>query len=294
MRRRHGRDARPNMSRAGAPARRARSSAIRRRRRDRRRRASATRPRRGGIGWPTSAMARRGRATSSPPRSTPRSSASSTRRRARTARRRSASRSCCARPATASAPPRAGPRRRRIARPPHATASGPPRTAGRRRSTGPPPPRSSRWRASTRSLERCVRRVGLGAIQRELDRTQPHRRAAGRGVRRRRRAQAVNDTQGHARRRRAAARRSPRSIMQHLRSYDVIVRFGGDEFVCSLSGQDVAGCATRFDQIAAHLAASADGATFTVGLAERQPERHARRADPPRRRGDDRSGRMRR
>ena len=59
--------------------------------------------------------------------------------------------------------------------------------------------------------------------------------------------------------------------MQHLRSYDVIVRFGGDEFVCSLSGQDVDGVRDRFERIAQHLEASADGARFTLGLAEQQP-----------------------
>ena len=86
------------------------------------------------------------------------------------------------------------------------------------------------------------RRVGLGAIQREIDRT---RRTGERlvvafvdvdGLK------TVNDTEGHA----AGdelLREVARSITQHLRSYDVIARFGGDEFVCSLSGQDAAGAA---------------------------------------------------
>ena len=71
--------------------------------------------------------------------------------------------------------------------------------------------------------------------------------------------------------------------MAHLRSYDVIVRFGGDEFVCSLSGQDTAGARERFEQIATRLAEAARGATFTVGFAEREPqdtlEEMIRRAD---------------
>ncbi len=115
------------------------------------------------------------------------------------------------------------------------------------------------------------RRVGLAAIQRELDRTN---RTSERlvvafidvdGLK------AINDNHGHAAgddRLRAVSR----AIMQHLRSYDVIVRFGGDEFVCSLSGQDAAGARQRFEQIAAQLASDANGATFTVGIAERQPE----------------------
>ena len=115
-----------------------------------------------------------------------------------------------------------------------------------------------------------VRRIGLGAIQRELDRAQ---RTDERlvvafvdvvGLK------TVNDTQGHGAGD-ALLHQVARSIMQHLRSYDVIVRFGGDEFVCSLSGQDVDGVRDRFERIALHLAASADGATFTLGLAEQQP-----------------------
>ena len=84
------------------------------------------------------------------------------------------------------------------------------------------------------------RRVGLAAIQRELDRTS---RTGERlvvafvdvdGLK------AINDRDGHAAGDDRCARWPGRS-WQHLRSYDVIVRFGGDEFVCSLSGQDSAG-----------------------------------------------------
>ena len=115
------------------------------------------------------------------------------------------------------------------------------------------------------------RRVGMGAIQREIDRT---RRTAERlvvafvdvnGLK------AVNDMHGHAAGDQLLCDVA-RSIMQHLRSYDVIVRYGGDEFVCSLSGADVAGARDRFDHIAAQLARTAEGATFTVGLAERLEE----------------------
>jgi diguanylate cyclase (GGDEF)-like protein len=115
------------------------------------------------------------------------------------------------------------------------------------------------------------RRVGLAAIQRELDRT--HRTDERlvvafvdvNGLK------AVNDTQGHA----AGdelLHAVARSIMEHLRSYDVITRYGGDEFVCSLSVQDVAGVHERFEQIADHLADATGGATFSVGFAERQSD----------------------
>jgi diguanylate cyclase (GGDEF)-like protein len=113
-----------------------------------------------------------------------------------------------------------------------------------------------------------LRRVGLGAMQREMDRA---RRSGERmvvayvdvdGLK------AVNDTEGHL----AGdelLNHVATSITQNLRSYDVICRFGGDEFVCLLAGQDMLGAAARFDQIRTVLAAASPGATITVGLAER-------------------------
>ena len=112
------------------------------------------------------------------------------------------------------------------------------------------------------------RHVGLAAIQREMARTA--------------RAQEplvivfvdvvglklVNDTQGHT----AGdelLRTVTHCITVHLRPYDLITRYGGDEFVCSISGQDLTGVCQRFDSITAHLAAP--GAAITVGLAERRP-----------------------
>jgi len=113
------------------------------------------------------------------------------------------------------------------------------------------------------------RRVGLAAIQRELDRT--HRTGERvvvayvdvDGLK------TINDTAGHA----AGddlLREVVRAVMGQLRSYDVIARLGGDEFVCSLSGQDASWVRDRFDRISAQLELASHGATFTVGLAERQ------------------------
>jgi diguanylate cyclase (GGDEF)-like protein len=115
------------------------------------------------------------------------------------------------------------------------------------------------------------RGVGLGAIQREIDRT---RRTGERlvvafvdvdGLK------TVNDSVGHS-----AGDELLRvvagSIAHHLRSYDVIARFGGDEFVCSLAGLDAAGARERFEQIRTRLSAEKRGATIAVGLAERGNE----------------------
>ena len=52
----------------------------------------------------------------------------------------------------------------------------------------------------------------------------------------------------------------------YLRSYDLIVRFGGDEFVCGLSDLGLAEATERFRRINANLAGH--GSSITVGLAE--------------------------
>jgi diguanylate cyclase (GGDEF)-like protein len=79
---------------------------------------------------------------------------------------------------------------------------------------------------------------------------------------------ATNDTLGHA----AGdllLRRVVDTIRAHLRSYDLIVRFGGDEFVCALLALDIDRAAERFTLIRATLAAEAH-ASISVGLAEYQ------------------------
>jgi diguanylate cyclase (GGDEF)-like protein len=57
------------------------------------------------------------------------------------------------------------------------------------------------------------------------------------------------------------------SIRAHLRSYDLLIRFGGDEFLCGLSGLTMAQAADRFALVNADLAAS-EQASITIGLAE--------------------------
>ena len=113
-----------------------------------------------------------------------------------------------------------------------------------------------------------LRRVGLGAIQREMDRT----KRSGEplvvayidvdGLK------AVNDTAGHMAGD-ALLSSVADSIGHDLRSYDVICRFGGDEFLCSLTGQDAGGARERFQQIGTRLSNATSGATISVGFAER-------------------------
>lgn|ERR1700710_238299 len=113
------------------------------------------------------------------------------------------------------------------------------------------------------------RRVGLAAVQREMDRSERSGEtlvlafvdAVG--------LKAINDTQGHA-----AGDRVLQDvagcITDDLRSYDLVTRVGGDEFVCTLSGQSVAQAGVRYEKMALRLAKRSSGARMTVGLAARE------------------------
>ena len=112
------------------------------------------------------------------------------------------------------------------------------------------------------------RRQGLAAMQREMDRTARTGESLVvafvdvEGLR------PINGAQGPAAGDRIL-RETVLSIGEHLRSYDMITRFGGGEFVCSLAGQDIAGVRRRFAEISGEHAA-AGRAPFTVGFAERR------------------------
>jgi diguanylate cyclase (GGDEF)-like protein len=79
----------------------------------------------------------------------------------------------------------------------------------------------------------------------------------------------VNDRDGHA-----AGDRVLQSVVHamraRLRSFDPIIRYGGDEFVCGLGGADLAEAQRRFDLIGAAIEADT-GVGISVGLAELAP-----------------------
>lgn len=77
----------------------------------------------------------------------------------------------------------------------------------------------------------------------------------------------TNDRYGHAAGD-ARLRDVVSAIRSRLRSYEPIVRYGGDEFVCSIAGVPSAVVQTRFDEIAAALRDSDATGSMSVGLAQ--------------------------
>jgi diguanylate cyclase (GGDEF)-like protein len=61
------------------------------------------------------------------------------------------------------------------------------------------------------------------------------------------------------------------SMRANLRTYDPIVRFGSDEFICALSNATAALAANRFERIQATLARNRPGAAIRVALEELRP-----------------------
>ncbi|MCA1681382.1 MAG: GGDEF domain-containing protein, partial [Actinobacteria bacterium] len=76
----------------------------------------------------------------------------------------------------------------------------------------------------------------------------------------------VNDTEGHLAGDRLLVSVAS-ALREGLRSYDLIVRFGGDEFLCALSGIAPEEVKRRFDELANRLAAESQGSSISVGFA---------------------------
>jgi diguanylate cyclase (GGDEF)-like protein len=79
----------------------------------------------------------------------------------------------------------------------------------------------------------------------------------------------ANDTMGHAAGDTLLVAVAS-SLRACLRSYDVITRVGGDEFVCLLPGISVENARRRFEAVSEMLAAVRTGASITVGFARLQ------------------------
>ena len=109
-------------------------------------------------------------------------------------------------------------------------------------------------------------RLGRAMLQREIDRS---RRSGGSlvfaycdvdGLKR------VNDDHGHAAGD-ALLRAVADALRSRLRTYDPVVRIGGDEFVCALADIDVHQAGRILGEVRKSIAAASDGDSITFGLA---------------------------
>jgi diguanylate cyclase (GGDEF)-like protein len=77
---------------------------------------------------------------------------------------------------------------------------------------------------------------------------------------------AINDRRGHGAGD-ALLRDLVKALRSRLRPYDPVVRWGGDEFVCAVSGTALEVAGGRFDEALKVLAVNQPGAAISVGLA---------------------------
>jgi diguanylate cyclase (GGDEF)-like protein len=78
---------------------------------------------------------------------------------------------------------------------------------------------------------------------------------------------ALNDSEGHDAGDKLL-KRVVTLIRSHLRSYDLIIRLGGDEFLCAMTDMTVSEARERFNQVAAVLATSSQPGAIRSGFAE--------------------------
>lgn len=119
-----------------------------------------------------------------------------------------------------------------------------------------------------------TRAAGLTDLEHELDRC---RRTAGQlvvvyldviGLK------TLNDTAGHA-----TGDELLKSVIAlikvHLRSYDLVIRLGGDEFLCAMPSMTLADARERFSQVDAALAERSGPGAIRTGFAELKPDETA-------------------
>lgn len=127
-------------------------------------------------------------------------------------------------------------------------------------------------RAHTDDLTGAYRRgAGEAVLQQELDRANRSGRGLVLAFVDVNGLKATNDRDGHTAGD-ARLRDLVKAMRSKIRTYEPIVRYGGDEFVCSFSGVDIRGVKARFDEIEAVLDDRGRGCSVSVGLAAYRAE----------------------
>ena len=125
--------------------------------------------------------------------------------------------------------------------------------------------------AATDSLTGArVRKIGLEEVSREMERANRTGSKLSLAFIDVDRLKEVNDNQGHL----AGdelLRLTGETLRAHLRAYDVVVRYGGDEFVCAMPGLPASEARSRFEKVAETLTAVNAEHSITFGLAEAEP-----------------------
>ena len=125
-----------------------------------------------------------------------------------------------------------------------------------------------RERAGTDELTGARRRgVGVEELQREIDRARRTEQSLVVAYIDIDGLKSVNDNRGHA-----AGDELLREVVEglkrHMRSYDLVVRLGGDEFLCVLPGVAVDEVERRLEELGRELAEEPVGGSVSLGLAK--------------------------
>lgn len=81
----------------------------------------------------------------------------------------------------------------------------------------------------------------------------------------------VNDALGHAAGDRALVR-VVQQLRAHLRPHDLVIRFGGDEFLCGMASMDDPELRNRLEHVSRGLASTAEPVSVTIGLSTLRPD----------------------
>lgn len=142
-------------------------------------------------------------------------------------------------------------------------------TSSHRRHTPPPPVPAGGTEQLTRDELTGVlnRTAGMAALHREIERSRQSGTRFVLGYLNVDGLRYVNDTQG-PRSGDELLRKVTAALRATLRSYDVILRLGGDEFLFSLPGADLSTAEQRLREFGVILGEEAPGASASVGFAE--------------------------